>query len=214
MNATDLNSSLPSLPSRLRESTFRTYESAISSAVAAFPEVVVWTRVEGSFATFAARLRDAMASLNKNGWRSDVINKVKFYDHYNEIKVSHVMPDRVVVGSVEKIKEYYTSVININDLNKVLPPSQFESIASSTPIQAVSTSSVVVDDSTIVPVPLSQDLRDKGVELKLLAGLAASRLLAHAVEIEIDAERAEWLEQNFDVVLRKHDTDNNKYIMS
>lgn len=214
MNATNSNSSLPSLPSRLRESSFRTYEHAIASAVNEFPNVVVWTKVDGSFATFAARLRDAMASLYKHNWVTDKIDKYKFATNYHAIKVSHVMPDRVVVGSLEKIKEYYA--------NEVLPPSQFESspagnIPPSLGIGSTPTPTIVpssVGNDSIVPVPLSQDLHDKSVELKLLAGLAALRLLAQGVEIEIDAERAEWLEQNYDVVLRKHDTKENVYIMS
>ena len=197
------------LPSRLRESTFHAYEYHIQAAVACFPEVYVVQSVTGSLATFSARFRDAMASLVMYRWTSELVNMDKFDEAYAMIRTSHVMPDRVVIGSSEKIKEYYAE--------QNLPPSQFEcftplasaklSVTSSEPTPT----SAIASDCGSVAVSLSQDTHDKGVELKLLAGLAALRLLLSPVEIAIDAEQASYLEENFDVVLIK--VEDNKYTM-
>lgn len=199
--STDIKSSLPS---RLRESSFRTYERHIHSAVVAFPNVVIFMQKDdSSLITFASRLRDAMASLVMYRWTSDKIDMDRFDELYPKIKVSHVVHDRVVVGSIEAIKQYYKD----NNI-KNLPPSQFESF---TPSPALKVSASTPLSSSVSPevipthVPLSQDVHDKGVELKLLAGLAALRLLSQPVVLEIDVEQAQWLEDNYDVVLNKQD---------
>ena len=186
------------LPSRLRESSFRRYEQHIQTAVASFPNVIVISEKYGaSLVTFASRLRDAMASLVMYHWESQIIDMDKFDEIYPKLKVSHVMPDRVVVGSAECIKEYYQQ--------QNLPPDQFECLTNTSVVsQTTSKISASSPDSSIaVAVSLSQDTHDKGVELKLLAGLAALRALSQPIQIEIDNEQATWLEDNFDVVVTK-----------
>lgn len=203
MNPTDkLN-----LPSRLRESSFKRYELHIKSAVAEFPNVYIVKMIrEGSLVTFASRMRDAMASLAAYRWESEIINMDRFDEFYPKIKVSHVMPDRVVIGSAENIKAYYTEQ-NIN-----LPPNQFECFTNKAAASVVDATILPVGETTSsTVVSLSQDTHDAGVELKFLADLAALRLLNSAVEITISAEQAQYLEDNFDVVLTK--VNDNTYTM-
>lgn len=194
-----MNTTKSNLPSRLREPAFKRYEEAIQSIVARFPEVTVFDK--GNLVTFSARLRDAMASLVLYRWTTDKVDMDKFDEHYPQIKVSHVMPDRVVVGSAENIKRYYQSI---------LPPSELESFTTSEIATAKQSSAVAhvsehAMSNAVVSVPLATDTHDRGIELKLLARLAAERLLTQQVQIQIqiDAEQAEWLEQSFDVVLNK-----------
>lgn len=202
MNPTDkLN-----LPSRLRESTFKQYEKVIAHAVVTMPHCFIQQQeqVKGSLATFASRLRDAMASLATYRWESEIVNMDKFEELYPLIKVSHIMPDRVVIGSAEAIKLHY---------QQNLPPNQFECFTSSTQASVVDSKSIV-NETTLnasVIVSLSQDTHDAGVELKFLADLAALRLLNSVVEIKISAEQAQYLEDNFDVVLTK--VNDNTYTM-
>ena len=207
MNPTDNKN----LPSRLRESSFRRYELTIQAAVASFPNVIEISEKHAvatvNLVTFASRLRDAMASLAVYHWTSEKVDMDKFDEVYPKLKVSHVMPDRVVIGSAENIKSYYAE--------QNLPPSQFECFTPLASAKLSVTSAETPANATIgntsIAVSLSQDTHDKGVELKLLAGLAALRLLLSPVEIAIDTEQASYLEENFDVVLIK--VEDNKYIM-
>ena len=202
MNPTNTNN----LPSRLKESSFRRYENTIQHAITEFPEVIIYKENDLgiSCSTFASRLRDAMASLVMYRWTSEVINMDKFDELYSKIKVSHVIPNIVVIGSLESIKQFYK--------NENLPPSQFECLTRTSVVDANSQTTPVASiagNSEAVVVSLSQDTHDQGVELKFLAGLAASRLLNSAVEIQITAEIAKSLEDNYDVVLTS--IGENKY---
>lgn len=137
----------------------------------------------------------------------------KFDANFVKIKVSHILPSLVVVGSAENIKHFYEQ--------QNLPPDQLESLTIGSHVLSTHAPNVVksamqVASSTTAPlsevsVLLSQDTHAKDIELKLLAGLAALQLLSQRVVLEIDQVKAEWLEQNFDVVLTKQD--DQHYVM-
>lgn len=86
MNATKTN-----IPQRLSEKSFRRFEQAIAKVVECFPNTAIELDEEVfglSQSTLAPRFRDAMASLNKYKWSSEV-DLIKFEDCYKQIIVSH-----------------------------------------------------------------------------------------------------------------------------
>lgn len=87
------------IPSRLGERAFRTYEHYIQQILNRYPDVVDLTNQHTGFknSTFAARLRDAMASFVKYRWKSSV-NIELFTEKYKDIQVSE-RDGRIRAGS-------------------------------------------------------------------------------------------------------------------
>ncbi len=94
------------LPQRLRESSFRRYESVIAKAVKSFPKNVV-VNPKGSPVTFSYRLRDAMLSLYRYKWSTKTVDMDKFNSLYSEdrklrqIHVSHIGENISIGGDIE-----------------------------------------------------------------------------------------------------------------
>lgn len=97
------------LPSRLRESAFRKYEETIRTIVQEYPAVVQVSLNGLATVTVAGRLRDAMASLYKYRWQTD-ISMGKFLEVYPTVIVTH-RGTALFAGSKEEL----------NRLNPTMP---------------------------------------------------------------------------------------------
>lgn len=94
-----------SLPSRLRESSFRKYEDDIAKIVENFPTAIVFTP-KGNVITYVARLRDAILSFQIYAWESNVIDRAKFAQAYENMVVSHSHEnDKVLAGGRLEVKK-------------------------------------------------------------------------------------------------------------
>ncbi len=94
---------MENIPSRLTERSFRQYESTISQAIKAFPQVVT-LYPKGNLNTYVARLRDAMLSLEKYGWTTS-IDKEAFKEIRPRLVVA-LKDDAVFIGARAAIKDF------------------------------------------------------------------------------------------------------------
>lgn len=94
------------LPHRLKESTFRVFETDIGMIVTAFPKVVELKPKGEKFTslTYTARLRDAMTSLALFKWATQQVDMSKFEQVRGMIVVSHRSDGRIFAGSREELK--------------------------------------------------------------------------------------------------------------
>lgn len=74
------------LPHRFRETSFRRYEPYIRQIVVAFPQPIIFDPSPLSPVTFSCRLRDAMTSLSRYDWQTDV-NKPKFQQIHPHLSI-------------------------------------------------------------------------------------------------------------------------------
>lgn len=107
------------LPYHESEACFRKFELTICSAVNHFPEVL---RIKSSDmdvapTTYAARLRDAIASYYKNEWKSQV-NLTRFRQVKPRLQVSH-RRDIVMIGDKDALK-------TADELPEVVTPFQVD----------------------------------------------------------------------------------------
>ena len=92
------------LPHRMREGQFRRFEKAIKEIVDKFPEVVPISAGKLSPLTVVGRLRDAMLSLHRYRWSTDV-DMHKFEQIYSGIDVSH-RGVSIIAGGHAEIKQF------------------------------------------------------------------------------------------------------------
>jgi hypothetical protein len=170
------NTTMPDLlPHRFRESQFRRYETHIAELVKCFPNVVEWT-TKLSPITFSCRLRDAMTSLKKNGWKSSLIDIPKFLSIHSQIDVAE-HNGKIYSGSTESLKVFFAKPIPAN--------AQPESPTSPTKIQRI-----VLPDSH---------------SLKALCELLSKKVLLGPFQLDtcngfsITPDLANALESTFDV---------------
>lgn len=98
----------PSLPYRLRESSFRRFELVIKAIVERYPDKTTFnpqSAIDKPLAqcTFACRLRDAMHSLLDNKWKT-IIDFEKFTQIHPQLDVSEQPDGLVAVGPRESLK--------------------------------------------------------------------------------------------------------------
>lgn len=81
-----------SLPYHLSEGSFRRFEKLIASAVESWPASTKFTTTpESGMSTsvFVARLRDAITSFRRYGWKTEIINVEKFKEIGSAAVVRH-----------------------------------------------------------------------------------------------------------------------------
>ena len=92
------------LPGRLRESSFRTFEDDIAAIVNQWPCAVPFTDFHGlSINTFSARLRDSLTSFHQFHWPSDKVSYADFCVIRERIIVKQLSSGKVLAGSKEEV---------------------------------------------------------------------------------------------------------------
>jgi len=94
-----------SLPHRLRETSFRKYETVLAETVKRWPAPITVSpkEIDLSPTTYSARFRDAILSLQQYQWADTVVDMARFCQIADDIVVSH-QGDLVIIGSAETVK--------------------------------------------------------------------------------------------------------------